>query len=127
MATTLYQPPPRPWLPGRVVKTAVVVLVLAGAGGYLYHRQPGWLSRAANGLLGLFGYEMVTVEVMTTPTRTDVLLDGVRMTELPLQVRRDHAIHRVSAIAPGYETAEITFMADGDRQLILTLKLSGRH
>jgi hypothetical protein len=121
MASTLYQPPRRSVVSGHWAKTVIVLLVLGGVGGFLYQRPPGWFTSAALSVLGLFGYEMVTVEVLTNPARADILLDGKREAELPLHVRKDDAIHRVSAIAPGYEPVEVTFKADGDHQLYLTL------
>ena len=127
MAPTLYEPPRKRLFSGRAVKVLLVLLVVAGAGGYLYQRQPGWFAHAAASFLGLFGYELVTINVATTPTRANVLLDGERMTELPLRVRRDGGSHRVSAVAPGFEPTEVTFTADGDKHLILTLKPERRH
>jgi hypothetical protein len=119
---TLYQPPPKPIFPRRVLKGLLLALLLAGVGGYLYQRQPGWFTNAATGLLGLFGYEMATVEVSTNPLRAEILLDGERMTSLPLHVRRDGSTHRVTVLSSGFETTEVTFLADGDRKLFLTLK-----
>ncbi len=124
---TLYRPPPKPLLPRRVLKGLVVALLLAGVGGYLYQRQPGWFTQAVTALIGLFGYEVITVDVATTPARADILLDGQRVTSLPLHVRRDEANHRLMAVAPGYEPAEVSFRADGNRRLILTLKPARRH
>jgi hypothetical protein len=122
MAGTLYEPPVKPLITARGLRIAVVVLALGGVGAYLYQREPGWIGKVGSVVLGLFGYELVAVDVITTPARTDILLDGTRVTELPLHVRHDDAIHRVTAIAPGYEPAEVTFKADGNRQLILTLR-----
>ncbi len=124
---TLYQPPRKPLLPRPVLKGLLVGLLLVGAGAYLYQRQPGWFTRAATSVIGLFGYEMVTIEVATTPVRADILLDGERTSSLPLHVRRDSSTHRVTAIAPGFEPAEISFPADGDRSLFLTLKRARGH
>lgn len=122
MAPTLYEPPRKRLFSGRSVKVLLVLLVVAGAGGYLYQRQPGWFANATASFLGLFGYELVTIEVATTPTQANILLDGERMTELPLRVRRDGGSHRVSAIAAGFAPAELTFTADGNKHLILTLR-----
>lgn len=122
MPGTLYEPPRKPLIHKRTLLVLLVLLVLAGAGGYLYQRQPHLFSEAAASLLGLFGYEVVAVDVAVSPTRADILLDGERVTSLPVRVRRDGAVHRVTAIAPGYETAEVTFKADADRTLFLTLR-----
>ena len=119
---TLYQPPRQPIIPRPVLKGLLVALVLAGAGLYLYQSQPGWVTRLATGLVGLFGYETVTVDVSTTPARADILLDGQRVTSLPIYVRREEADHQLTAIAPGFVPAKVTFRANADRQLILTLK-----
>jgi hypothetical protein len=119
---TLYQPPRKPIIPRPVLKGLLVALVLAGVSLYLYERQPGWFTRLATGFIGVLGYEMVTVEISTTPARADILLDGQRMESLPLHVRRDQVEHRITAIAPGFEPAEVTFRADADRRLILTLR-----
>ena len=127
MAATLYEPPRKPLLPRRLVKVLLVGLVALAVGGYLYRRQPGWFTGVANSVPGLFGYEMASIDVATTPTRADILLDGERVTELPFSVRRDGATHRVSAIAPGFDPAEVTFRAEGDRHLILTLKPAKRR
>jgi len=127
MSTTLYQPPHKSRVSRRLVVVMLVVLALGGIGASLYRRQPRWLDRAVTSILGLFGYELASVDVATTPTRTNILLDGERMTELPLHVRRDGATHRVSAIAPGYEPSEVTFRADGDKHLILSLKPERRR
>lgn len=121
---TLYEPPRRPLLPRSVLKGLLVAVVLAVAGAYLYRAPPGWLTRIATGVLELVGHEMVTVDVETTPVRSDILLDGVRMESLPLHLRRDGAVHRVTAIAPGYEPTEVSFTANRDQRLILTLKSS---
>jgi hypothetical protein len=123
---TLYEPQRKPVFPRRVLKGLVVAALLIGVGVYLYRAQPGWLTNTATYLLELFGHELATVEVATNPTRADVLLDGQRMESLPLHVRRDGAVHHVVAVAPGYEPAEVTFTADGNRHLVLTLKPS-RH
>lgn len=123
---TLYEPPRRPLLPRSVLKGLLVAAVLAGAGGYLYRAPPGWLTRIATGALQIVGHEMVTIEVETTPVRSDVLLDGVRMESLPLHVRRDGAVHRLTAVAPGYQPVEVAFTANRDQQIILTLKSSHR-
>jgi hypothetical protein len=122
MSRTLYEPPSKTRILGRWIKVLLVVLLLVGAGGYLYQRHPGLATRAAATVLGWFGREMITVEVTTSPTRAEVLLDGERMEELPLHVPKDDALHRVSAIAPGYAPAEVTFKADGPKQLFLTLR-----
>jgi hypothetical protein len=122
MVGTLYEPPRKTHVSRRALAVLLVVLVLAGAGGYLYQREPGWFGQAAARIIGLFGYEMVAVDVATSPTRADILLDGERVTSLPVHVRRDDAVHRVSAIAPGYETSEVSFKADGDKHLFLTLR-----
>jgi len=127
MTATLYEPPRKPLVSRRFVLVVIVVLTLAGLGASLYRRHPGWLDKAATGFLGLFGYELASIEVMTTPTRADILLDGERKTEIPFHVRRDGAEHRVSAIAPGFETAEISFRADGDKQLFLSLRPARRR
>jgi len=127
MVTTLYEPPRKPILPKRLIKVLLIGLAVLAIGGYLYRRQPGWFADVAGSVLGLFGYEMISVDVATTPTRADILLDGERMTELPLHVRKDGASHRVSAIAPGFEPAEVTFRAESDQHLILTLKPAKRR
>ena len=119
---TLYQPPRKPIVPRPLLKGLLVALVLAGGGFYLHQSQPGWLTRLATGVIGLFGYETVAIEVSTTPARADLLLDGQRIESLPLHVRRDDADHRLTAIAPGFEPAEVTFRASANRHLILTLK-----
>jgi hypothetical protein len=125
--STLYEPPRKPILPRRVLKGLLLAATLAVVGVYLYRAPPGWLTNAATSVLGLFGHELVTIEVTTNPVRADVLLDGDRTESLPLHVRRDGAIHRVSAIAPGYDPAEVTFHADGNRHLILTLHPARRR
>ena len=127
MGHTLYEPPVKPLVPKRTLKTLLVLFALAAAGGYLYQREPGWFADVAGGVLGFFGHETTTIDVATIPTRADVLLDGERMTELPLHVRKDGAVHRVSAIAPGYEPADVSFRADGDKHLILTLRPEKRR
>jgi hypothetical protein len=124
---TLYTPPRQPLVTRRTLKVLLVVLGLAAAGAYLYQREPGWFARAASSVLGWFGHETIAVEVATAPTRADVLLDGERVTELPLRVRKDEAVHRVTAVAPGYEPAEVSFKADGDKHLILTLRPAKRR
>lgn len=123
MAATLYQPPRKPLLSGRFIMLLLVLGAIAAA-AYLWQQNPGWLGRASVGLLNLFGRELVTVEVATVPTRADVLLDGERMTELPLHVPHDGTAHQVTAVAPGYEPSTVSFRADGDRHLILTLRPS---
>jgi hypothetical protein len=127
MARTLYEPPVKPVIHKHTLKTLLILLAVAMAGVFLYQRQPGWFAGVASSILGFFGHETVIVEVATTPTRADVLLDGERMTELPLRVRQDGAIHHVSAIAPGYEPADVTFRADGNKRLLLTLRPSKRR
>jgi len=122
MAATLYEPSRKPLISGTWLKRLVVLLVLVGAGAYLHERHPDWLKEASLTVLGWFGQETVTVDVVVSQTRADILLDGVRMTELPLHVRKDDAQHSVSAIAPGYLPATATFKADGDKQLFLTLR-----
>jgi hypothetical protein len=122
MAATLYEPPKKTLVPRWLVAALLIIAAIALIGGYAYRRHPGWLVGAASGILGLIGYELISIDVATTPTRADILLDGERATELPLHVRRDSASHRISAIAPGFEPAEVTFKADGDRQIFLTLK-----
>ncbi|MBN2574006.1 MAG: hypothetical protein JXP73_05520 [Deltaproteobacteria bacterium] len=122
MPGTLYEPPRKPLVRKRTLLMLLVLLALAGGGGYLHHRHPGWFGKAAASVLGLFGHEMVAVDVAVSPTRADILLDGERITSLPAYVRRDEATHRVTAIAPGYETTEVTFKANADRRLFLTLK-----
>jgi hypothetical protein len=118
---TLYTPPPKPLVSKRTIRVVMVLLVLAGLGGYLYLHPPAWLRWTGTAFQGC-GHPMITVNVTTTPTRADVLLDGERMTELPLHVRQDGAIHRVTAIAPGYEPADVAFKADENKNLILTLR-----
>jgi hypothetical protein len=127
MTTTLYEPPRKPLVGKRLVVVVLVVLAVGGIGASLYRRQPGWFTKAATSILGLVGYELVSVDVATTPRQTNILLDGERVTELPLHVRRDGASHRVSAIAPGFEPVEVTFRANGDQHLILTLKPAKRR
>ena len=124
---TLHTPPRKPLVTGRSLKVLLVVLGLVTAGAYLYQREPRWFSRAASSILGWFGYQTIAVEVVTAPTRADILLDGERMTELPLRVRKDDAVHRVTAVAPGYQPAEVSFRADGDKHLILTLRPAMRR
>jgi hypothetical protein len=119
---TLYEPSRKPILPRRVLKGLAVAAVLVAVSTYLYRAQPGWLTRLATSVLEFFGREMVTLEVETNPVRADVLLDGERAESLPLHVRKDGAVHRVSAVAPGYEPVEVPFTADGNRHLILTLR-----
>ena len=118
---TLYTPPSKPIVPRGTLKVLLAIIVLAGLGGYLYLHKPAWLSRPDATFLGC-GHALITVDVATSPTRADVLLDGERVTELPLQVPRDEAIHHVSAIAPGYQLTEVTFKADGNKNLFLTLR-----
>lgn len=124
---TLYQAPRKPLVPRPVLKGLFVALVLAGVSLYLYQQQPGWFTKLATSLIGLFGHETVTVDVSTTPPRADILLDGQRMESVPLHIPREDADHRVTAIAPGFEPAEVTFRANADRRLILTLKPQRRH
>jgi hypothetical protein len=122
MAPTLYTPPPKVLISKRTFKVLLVLIVLGSAGAFLARQQPGWFANAASSILGWFGHETIAVDVATSPTRADILLDGERMTELPLRVRKDAALHRVSAVAPGYDPAEVTFKADADKRLILTLR-----
>jgi hypothetical protein len=119
---TLYEPPRRPLLPRSSLKGLLLAALLVVVGGYLYRAPPGWLTRIATAALEVVGHELVTVEVETAPVRSDVLLDGVRVESLPLHVRRDGAMHRITAVAAGYEPAEVVFAADRDHQLVLTLR-----
>jgi hypothetical protein len=127
MGHTLYEPPVKPLVRKKTLKILLILFVVAGAGGYLYQRQPGWFANVAAGILGFFGHETVTVEVTTSPTSADLLLDGERVTDLPLHVRKDGAIHQVSAVAPGYQLSEVPFRADGDKHLFLTLRPGKRR
>jgi hypothetical protein len=127
MGRTLYEPPVKPVIRKHTLKIVVLLLAVIASLVYLYQQRPGWFAEVASSIMGFFGHETVTVEVATTPTRADVLLDGERMTELPLRVRKDGAIHHVSAIAPGYDMADVAFRADGDKRLILTLKPDRRR
>jgi hypothetical protein len=124
---TLYTPPPRVLISKRTFKVLLVLIVLASAGAYLARQQPGWFSEAAATVLGWFGHETIAVDVATSPARADILLDGERKTELPIRVRKGEALHRISAIAPGYEPAEVTFKADTDKHLFLTLRPAKRR
>lgn len=126
MTGTLYAPPRKPLVSRRLIVVVVLVLAVIGLGAALVRQRPSWLDQTVRGVLGLFGYELVSVEVETTPRQTNILLDGERMTELPLHVRRDGENHKISAIAPGFEPTEVVFRADGDKHLLLTLKPS-RH
>jgi hypothetical protein len=118
---TLYTPPRKRLFPRGTLKVLLILMVVAGLGGYLYLKKPAWLSRPDTLFPGC-GQLTITVDVATSPTRADVLLDGERMTELPLQLPRDEAIHHVIAVAPGYEPTDVSFKADGDKNLFLTLR-----
>ncbi len=102
-------------------------MALAGGLAAFHYQAPNLLARGWDSVLGLFGRELISVEVMTTPARADILLDGERITDLPARIPRDGADHQVTAVAPGYEPAAVAFRADHDRQIYLTLKRAKPH
>ena len=68
------------------------------------------------------GHEIVTIEILTTPTRVDLLFNGEMVNELPIVVEKSESLHHLTAIAPGYRSAELTLRANKDQQLFINLK-----
>ena len=121
---TLYTPAKRPRVPKSVVRWMALLLVLGGlpVAGWLHPTTRGLGLQAWDHGWALLGHEVVTIDVVSTPSRVSLFLDGEPITKLPVQIAKDSNVHALMAVAPGYEPTTIPVRPNAPQQVIINLK-----
>jgi len=121
---TLYTPPKRRRLPKSAVRWLASLLLIGGllAVGWLHPTTRGWAMYAWTQGWSLLGHEVVTIDVVSTPSRVSLFLDGEQITKLPIQIAKDSNPHSLMAVAPGYEPTTIPLRPTRPQQVIINLK-----
>jgi len=121
---TLYTPTSRPRVPKSVFRGLALLLVFGGllAAGWLHPTIHGLVSQAWVQGWALLGHEVVTIDVVSTPSRVSLFVDGEPITKLPIEIAKDTNVHSLMAVAPGYEPTTIPLRPSIPQRVIINLK-----
>ena len=107
-----------------MIRWVVLLLALGGllVAGWLHPTTRGLGELAWNQGWAWLGHEVVSIDVVSTPSRVSLFLDGEPITKLPIQIAKDSNVHTLMAVAPGYEPTTIPVRPSAPQQVIINLK-----